>query len=405
MSQSRAPLIVGGGLAGAAAALRLAQHGMRPVLLERTTGAHDKMCGEFLSVEAGAQLAALGVDVRALGGVPIDRVCFQRGTRSAESRLPFVATGITRRTLDEALLATCIAHGVDVQRGVRVTSIDAAPCPVAEAGPSRRRGALDDVAVTTNQGALHAHSVLLATGKHEVHGHQRLERGGASTERHTLRDNIGVKMYFAATPALQRALVRTVRIVGYDGGYAGVQLVDGGRVNLCLLITPSQYKEVGGSWEALFAWLVRHPGLSLLADAQPLLERPLTISHVPYGYVAPPAPDDPLFRLGDQAAVIPSFCGDGMAIAVHSGVLAADVLRGGGTPHRFQSQLRRDVAGPIRLATRLQRMTQQSAGQWALIAGVAVMPGVARVLARLTRVADVPSHHISHSRPAIWQRA
>ena len=32
-------------------------------MLEREAGAHDKICGEFLSVEAGRHLAALGFDV------------------------------------------------------------------------------------------------------------------------------------------------------------------------------------------------------------------------------------------------------------------------------------------------------------------------------------------------------
>jgi NaMN:DMB phosphoribosyltransferase len=55
-------VIVGGGPAGAAAACLLARHGRRPLLLERETGAHDKVCGDFVSVEAQAALAALGLD-------------------------------------------------------------------------------------------------------------------------------------------------------------------------------------------------------------------------------------------------------------------------------------------------------------------------------------------------------
>ena len=67
-------------------------------------------------------------------------------------------------------------------------------------------------------------------------------------------------------------------------------------------------------------------GDAVAKEAEPLLARPLTISGVPYGFLAPPRPDDPVFRLGDQAAVIPSFCGDGMAIALHSAVLAAETV-------------------------------------------------------------------------------
>ena len=89
--------IIGGGLAGAAAAARLAQRGAPPLLLEREAGAHDKICGEFLSVEAGRHLDALGFDAGRLGGARIVRVRIHAGRRSAEARLPFVATGLTRR--------------------------------------------------------------------------------------------------------------------------------------------------------------------------------------------------------------------------------------------------------------------------------------------------------------------
>ena len=82
------PLIVGGGPAGAVAALRMAQQGLMPLLLERSREPQDVICGEFLSAEAVAQLAGLGVDVPSLGGVPIDRAEVIAGRRRASARRP-----------------------------------------------------------------------------------------------------------------------------------------------------------------------------------------------------------------------------------------------------------------------------------------------------------------------------
>ena len=76
-------VVIGGGLAGAAAATHLARAGHDVLLLERTTGPHDKVCGEFLSYEAQEELEDLGVDLRALGAVPIGSVRVQRGGRWA----------------------------------------------------------------------------------------------------------------------------------------------------------------------------------------------------------------------------------------------------------------------------------------------------------------------------------
>lgn len=352
-------IIIGGGLAGGAAAARLAQAGAAPLLLERETVPHDKICGEFLSVEAGRHLAALGFDVARLGGARIDTMRLHSGTRTAETRLPFVATGITRRTLDAALLDHAAAAGAEVRRGVSVRRIEAASA-VTSAGDIAGR-------------------LMLATGKHELRGQPRDTRG-------TIDGLIGFKQFFRATPALRTALAGAVEVTVFNGGYAGLQCVEADRVNLCLLVDSGYFRTVGGTWPALFAMLVREPGLAMLADAEALLAKPLTISAVPYGFLVRPAADDPLYRLGDQAAVIPSFCGDGMAMALHSGRLAADMMTAGASPFAYQTRLRGDVARQVRLATALQRFGTTRAGRFALVAGLGAVPAVLAALAKWTRV-------------------
>lgn len=225
-----APLIIGGGLAGAAAGIDLARSGQAPLLLERETGPHDKICGEFLSGEAVAALAGLGVDARRLGAVPITRVEINAGHRQAAAALPFPALSLSRRVLDEAMLERAAAAGVAVQRGVSV------------------RGLADGVAQTT-AGDIAAPALLLATGKHDVRGLPRPDGP----------DEIGLKMYFRDA-ALSRRLVGTVAVTFFDGGYAGLQPVEGGRLNLCLLVNGAHYRELG-NWPALLARLTREPAL------------------------------------------------------------------------------------------------------------------------------------------------
>ncbi len=354
------PVIIGGGLAGAAAAARLAMLGAAPTLIEREDAPHDKICGEFLSVEASAHLAALGFDTARLGGARIDRVRLHVGRRSAEARLPFVATGLTRRSLDWALLDHAETLGANVRCGVAVRHI---------AG----------TAAVTSAGDISG-QLVLATGKHELRGQPRATAG-------TIDDLIGFKQFYRATPALTAALARTVAITAFDGGYAGLQAVEAGRLNLCLLVTRDRFRDLGGTWPALFTALLGEPGLALLTDAEALLAKPLTIAGVPYGFLTRPDARDPLYRIGDQAAVIPSFCGDGMAMALHGGRLAADMIAAGATPAAFQARLHADVARQVRLATRVQRFATSPAGRFALIAGLGAVPGALAALARWTRVA------------------
>jgi flavin-dependent dehydrogenase len=85
------------------------------------------------------------------------------------------------------------------------------------------------------------------------------------------------------------------------------------------------------------------------------LETPLAASHIPYGHMQRTA-QGALWRVGDQAAVIPSFCGDGMAIALHSAALAAEHFIAGSTPHAYQRTLHGQLARRLFAATRLSQL-------------------------------------------------
>ncbi len=99
-------------------------------------------------------------------------------------------------------------------------------------------------------------------------------------------------------------------------------------------------------------------------------------------------PDQPgVFRLGDQAAVIPSFCGDGMAIALHSGRLAAEALLRGAGSAAYHRALRRDAGPPVRFAHALYRLTRSRIIRDVAVAGAGRWPGLLRAVARRTRVA------------------
>src|SRR3954449_8903115 len=98
-------LVIGGGLAGAMAALRLAAAGREVMLLEKERAAHHKVCGEFLSPEAVEYLRQAGVDPGRMGAAAVARLRFATGEKLVETELPFRALSISRCVLDEALLA------------------------------------------------------------------------------------------------------------------------------------------------------------------------------------------------------------------------------------------------------------------------------------------------------------
>ena len=99
---------------GAAAACLLAGAGRSTVLFEREAGPRHKVCGEFISVEAAAYLASLGLDPERLGALPIHHVRLIQGERTAT--LPFPAFSLSRDVMDEALLKAAAARGAEIRR-------------------------------------------------------------------------------------------------------------------------------------------------------------------------------------------------------------------------------------------------------------------------------------------------
>ncbi|GAC1345375.1 MAG: NAD(P)/FAD-dependent oxidoreductase [Acetobacteraceae bacterium] len=352
-------LVAGGGVAGAAAACLL---GRDCVLVEREGAAHDKICGEFVSAEAAPYLRRLGLDLPALGATRIDAVRVVYGDRVARSPLPFPAFGLSRRVLDAALLARAAALGAEVVRGHTV------------------RGIADGVAEVAGLGRFPGHAVFLATGKHDLRGVRRLPTRPPE-------DLVGLKMYFAVTPDEAAELAGHVEILLFRGGYAGLQVVEAGAVNLCLLLEQRRFSEAGQSWSGVQSMLETEiPHLARrLRGARPLLERPLSIFRVPYGYVHRPGADDPagLYRLGDQAGVIPSFCGDGVSIALHSAFASVSAHRGLGAA-AYHRRLHRDIGRQIGRAMAVYRIGRAAPG---LITDLGrLWPGALGWIARLTRV-------------------
>ncbi len=351
-------LIAGGGVAGAAAACLL---GPDSVLVERTTAAHDKMCGEFVSAEAIDYLRRLGVDPVALGAVPVHGVRLVYGTMVAEARLPFPAVGLSRRRLDAALLDAAAARGATVLRGHTV------------------RRVTDGVAEVAGLGRFVGHKLFLATGKHDV-------RGVPRTPAREPENLVGLKMYLAVEATQAAALAGLVEVIVFRGGYGGLQAVEGGGVNLCLLLERDVFAEAGESWQGVQAMLeAESPHLAArLNGARTLLDRPLAIARVPYGFVHRPSAGDPadVYRLGDQAAVIPSFSGDGVSMALHSAFAAAGSLRGDSAA--YHARLQRDVGAQVARAWTIYRAGRLAPGL--LTRGAVLWPGALRWAARLTRL-------------------
>jgi flavin-dependent dehydrogenase len=370
-------LILGGGIAGCAASIALARKGLSVTLIEREPTCRHKVCGEFLSGEALEDLNALGIDVASLGAVPIDYVRLAAARRAAEAPLPFPAASFTRKALDTALIAEAIAAGVRVERGRTVEALVRATSGIW-------RATLDD------GDTYEAPTVFLGTGKHDLRGHTR--------PRDPQRW-VAFKMYFRLAPSQAAELARASELMLYPGGYGGIQPVEGGIANLCWVVQQPYLARAGNRWENFLAKMQQDcPHLAMrLAGAEPLLTKPIAITHIPYGFLRRTT-ENGLYCIGDQAAVIPSFTGDGISIALHTARCAATAYLASEPAPLFQAKLRASLLAQMRLAEFAADGLNNALARAVLPFCLRVWPGVMRVTAQLTRVArhaDVAPHAVA----------
>jgi flavin-dependent dehydrogenase len=358
-------LILGGGVAGCAASIELARNGRSVTLIEREPTPRHKVCGEFLSGEALEDLHALGIDVASLGAVPINYVRLAASRRAAEAPLPFPAASLTRKALDTALIADAIAAGVRVERGRSVQSLSRTNANLWQA-------TLDDGTV------YEAPTAFLATGKHDLRGH------GRPKDPHQW---VGFKMYYRLTAAQTAQLANASELTLYAGGYGGIQPVEDGITNFCCVVKRKYFAHTGLRWDALLTKMQQDcPHLAMRLDgAEPLLDKPITITHIPYGYLRR-ATADGLYCIGDQAAVIPSFTGDGISIALNTARRATAAYLASEPAPVFQPKLRSAMLPQMRLAELAADGLNNALARAVLPFCLRVWPGAMRVTARLTRV-------------------
>jgi flavin-dependent dehydrogenase len=356
-------MVVGGGLAGAIAALRLARAGCDVTLFEKERIAHHKVCGEFLSPEAVGYLREAGADPVILGAKEIGCLRLSAKRTVIETDLPFRALSLSRRILDEALLTRALEAGCDVRRGAIVQRLS-----------READGWSSLLADGTLQRAQH---VFLATGKHDLRGWNRPEGEHG--------DLVGFKMHWRLAAGQTAALRGFMDLFLFEGGYGGLALVEEETANFCLVVRRARLRNLG-DWPGLMRALREENALlaERLNGAEAMWPRPLAISAIPYGYLADG--ECSAWRIGDQAAVIPSFTGDGMSIALHSGALAAEMCVAAKTPDQYQAVLRRQLRSGMFIATLLSQVMVSRAARSLAPAVISLLPRPIEWIARATRI-------------------
>jgi flavin-dependent dehydrogenase len=354
------PLIIGGGPAGAAAAIALARAGAVPEVIERLAVPGDALCGGFLSWATLNQLAALGIGTDSLGGQAVTGLALFIDDRERRMALPAPGMGLSRRRLDTLLQQTAKTVGVAFRTGYAVQSLESS-------------------SLTLTDGSVRPWtSLFLATGKHDLRGTAR-PRDAAGAD-----PALGLRLRLAPDPALRALVGDRIELHLFRGGYLGLILQEDGSLNACMAVHKSRLAQAGGDPVTLFRRLAdESPALADRLATLPPQPRIDAIGHVPYGWRARDTRPG-LFRLGDQAAVIPSLAGEGIGIALASAHSAVDhwLAEGPDGAQAYQRAFARRARRPLAVAGWMTAI-----GAWPTVAqALSRVPGAAAIIAALTRI-------------------
>jgi flavin-dependent dehydrogenase len=370
--------IIGGGPAGAAAALEARRQGLSVAIWERDRFPRDKVCGEFISFEARPFLqneilgtVACGAEIRSA-----QFVTDCSGSRIF--RLPRPALGLSRRVLDIALWKAASRAGADVYEDEAVRRVQYL---IRGSGPAGTWEIESDRGIIRRSRAL-----IVACGRWwAIEGlsspagrHEPLARG----------DWIGAKAHFAGIPSRDG-----VEMYFFRGGYCGLAPVEDGACNVCCLVRREQVRQSHtNALDDFAAWLIQ---VSHLAALEKRLQGAQQVSAVvttaPVHLSRRQAAQSGALLVGDASGFLDPFTGEGISMALHSGRLAArtvasalsEGLDGQSAAEIYDQRLSHAVRRSFRVAAMARGLIQGPAWLRGLV--TRPLPWVGKHLVRETR--------------------
>ncbi|HEX2331014.1 MAG TPA: NAD(P)/FAD-dependent oxidoreductase [Candidatus Angelobacter sp.] len=324
-------IVIGAGPAGCASAITAARHGLRVLLVDKSKFPRHKVCGEFVSPESLGILTTLLSESSFSSAPEIVSARLFLPNRFVHFPLPTPARSIPRFDLDQELIQAAEAAGVSVQQLTAVKKVIAG----------------EPMEVFTSTKLLRGRAVVNCSGRWSELT-SPVQQNGTKW--------IGLKAHFHET-----APPPSVDLYFFGKGYCGVSQVGDDRVNVSAMVPA----ETAKSLSECFAL---HPGLWWRSrDWQPVFDDVATAGLY---FREPRTEQDGMFVAGDAAAFIDPFSGDGISLALHSGLMAAEAaiehLRGlCGLPEAlacYRKRYLKKLAPALRNAGRLRRLL--AAPEW-----------------------------------------
>jgi flavin-dependent dehydrogenase len=294
-------VVMGAGPAGAIAARQLALSGARVLLVDKARLPRDKVCGGCLGGAALDVLGSLGLGEipAAVGGVPLStfKLAGDRGTACVPIGR---RVAVSRRSFDAALVQEAVRAGATVCDGSVAT--------LAPATSGNVRGVM--LRQQSRVTKIYTNVAVVATG---------LAAPPADClSRSAARSRVGLGAILDHAPCIVAA--GELLMACGPAGYVGVTVVEAGRYDVAAAIDPRAV--TAQSPGAVVAQILNQTGQTPKIDLEAVSWHgtpPLTRSVTPLAL-------DRCLLIGDAAAYVEPFTGEGIGWAMHSAVLAAELV-------------------------------------------------------------------------------
>ena len=302
-SESFDVAIVGGGLGGLVSAQLLQKQGLSVILLEKKKYPFHRVCGEYISNEVIPFLKKYDLFPEDLKPSTINRFRMSSiAGKTLDMPLDLGGVGISRYAFDYWLVDKLKASGVKILDGCGVNGIK-----------KYEEGFLIELA---DGRSLPCRLAIGAFGKRSSMD-KKLQRPFIEKKS----PYIGVKYHVRLDYP-----ENLVALHNFQGGYCGINRIEGNKYNLCYLSCRDNLKRNGNIQAMEEAILFQNPRLKeIFRNSEFLFEKPETINEISFEKKGPLFDGIPM--VGDAAGMITPLCGNGMAMAIHAAYLFAEIVK------------------------------------------------------------------------------
>lgn len=294
-------VIIGAGLAGLSCGLLLNKKGFDVTIIEKQKAPAHKVCGEYISNEVLPFLRTLGIDVSQLNPSRItDLELTTSGGRRFTAPLHLGGFGLSRYQFDNLLYRKALESGIAIHTSkVNDVTFDGQKFELSLADNSR----------------LKAGVVIGAYGK-----------------RSNIDQRFGRRFFYNRSPFMGvKYHIRTdlaptlIQLHNFDGGYCGVCKIEDDKYNLCYLTANKHLKRYGTLTNMHQEVLFKNQYVKrLFEDADFVSPKPQVINEI--SFERKTLVENHILFCGDAAGMISPLCGNGMAMAIHSGKILAETV-------------------------------------------------------------------------------